>query len=153
MVGLLFTYSNEEKEGFTVCVPGASLPYDAETFDEIESSCIHTVPNLVAFVEECYRLLKPGGIAKLSAPHYRHDLAWQSPLTKRAVSELSLNFASKQWRELNKYSEVDLVCDFEVAGNFAIEQSYMQRSDDARGFMMKSYSNVIQAVIFTLTKK
>lgn len=149
-----FTYSEDKKEGFDSFVPLTTNSLGDESVDEISGDgVIEKVHSLIIFIEECYRLLKVGGIATFSSPHYASNLAWQSPLNVRGISELSLYFASKEWRKQSKYSEAMLICDFDVVGNFAIEQSCMQRSEDARSFWIQRYNNVAQAVIFTLTKR
>lgn len=153
MVKIYFTYGKDKKEEFDSLIPLTSQHLEHESVDEIEGSVIHQVKDLAAFIEECYRLLKKGGKATFTAPRYTHNLAWTSPLTVRAICEESLHFASKEWREVNKYSEIDLLCDFDIAVSFSIESSFMQRADDARGFMIKHYNNVVQALIFTLVKK
>ena len=150
---ILFTYGSETKEGFESVVPNTTALIPPDSVDEIEGSVIEKVPDLIKFIEECYRLLKIGGVAKFSSPHYASNLAWGSPLAKRGVSELTLNFASKDWRTQYKFTDAEVISNFEVVGNFAVEASCMQRSDDARGFWLRRYNNVAQAIIFTLTKK
>jgi hypothetical protein len=151
---IYFTYSKKEKEGFKSFVPLSTYMEPAESCDELEAEeVVEKVPSLVNFIVEAYRLLKVGGTLKVSAPHFASALAWQSPLTIRGISETSLYFASKDWRKQNNYTEKDLICDFDVVGNFAVEQSSMFRSDEARAFWMQRYNNVVQAVIFVLTKR
>lgn len=150
---ILFTYGFDTKEGFESIIPMTTSLIPPGTIDEIEGSVIEKVSDLIKFIEECYRLLKVGAVAKFSAPHYASNLAWGNPLAKRGVSELTLNFASKDWREQYKFTDAEVLCNFEVVGNFAVEASCMQRSDDARGFWLQRYNNVAQAIIFTLTKK
>lgn len=147
------TYDKTTKEGYEVMTPNGVFSLKEDSVDEIETNVLEKVPNLVTFIQECYRVLKTGSVMKVTAPYFMSSLAWASPLTVRGVSELTLNFASKEWRKQNNYSEFDIKCDFEVVGNFTVESTYMQRSDVTRGFWMKHYNNVVQAILFTLTKK
>jgi SAM-dependent methyltransferase len=154
MKKILFTLDTNVKEGFESFIPltTSQLPADSvETIDGV--NILEKIKDLPAFIDECYRLLVPGGIATFSSPHYASNNAWVSPLTVRAISEASLNFASKDWREQNKFTEVPMIANFEVAGNFAVEVEAMNRSEIARGFFMKHYNNVVRAVVLTLTKK
>lgn len=151
MVKVYYTYDTTEKEGFVCRTPNSFSENDS--VDEIEGNVIEKVPDLVQFIEECYRVLRVGGTAKFTAPYYTSALAWGSPLNIRGVSEATLNFASKDWRVANKYTEADVRCDFEVVGNFIVDQGYTQRADEVKSFWLKHYNNVAQAVIFTLTKK
>lgn len=151
---IYFTFANDQREGYEAKVPLTTADIPAESVEDIQGqNVLERLPRLQDFIEECYRLLKPGGVAIFSAPHFGSSHAWQSPLNIRGISELSLNFASKSWREQNKYSDTIVTCDFEVAGSFAVEQSFSCRSDEFRGFAMKHYNNVAQAILFTLTKK
>ena len=151
---IYFTYGTETREGLESRIPLMTKDIPADSVDEIQGeNVLEKVPDLIAFIDECYRLLRVGSKAIFSAPHYGHVVSWQSPLTKRAIGERSLNFADKTWREANKYTEAVVMADFEVAGQFAVEEACLQRSDDARFFWMQRYLNVAQAVLFTLTKR
>jgi len=151
---IYFTYGTETQEGSVTMVPLTTAHLPDESVDIIEGAgVIEKVKDLPKFIEECYRLLKVGGTAKFSSPHYASNNAWTSPLTLRGISESSLNFSSKEWRTQYKFTEIPMICDFEVVGSFSVEAECTQRSDIARNFWMHRYNNVVQAVIFTLTKK
>jgi hypothetical protein len=129
MTKILFTFGQDKKEGFDSIVPLTTKDFAAESVEAIEGpNVIEKVKDLPAFIDECYRLLKFGGTCTFTAPHYGSSNAWISPLTVRGISEATLNFASKAWREQTKFSDVTMLCDFEVFGNFAIEADYMNRS-------------------------
>jgi SAM-dependent methyltransferase len=154
VVKLYFTFGNETREGFESRVPGTTPPLDHESVDEIQGQdVLEKVPDLIVFIDECYRLLRPAGKCVFSGAHYGHARAWASPLNRRALSEQSLNFSSKDWREQNKYTEATCLSDFEVHVQFAVEDVCASRSDDAKAFWMQRYLNIAQAVLFTLTKK
>jgi len=62
----------------------ADLPFENERFDLVMSSCvIEHVPDKTAMVDECVRVLAPGGLLYLSAParfsvvHLTHDPHYQ----------------------------------------------------------------------------
>lgn len=151
---IYFTYNSDSREGFTSKVPLMTSDLAAESIEEIQGeNVLEKIPDLVAFVEECYRLLPKGGKAIFSSPYYASSRAWVSPITARGISEHTLAFADKTWRENNKYTERTILSDFEVTGSFAIEDECMQRSEDARRFWMARYLNVAQCVLFTLTKR
>lgn len=151
---IYFTYSADTKDGFIPQVPmTTSILTDASVAEIEGKNVLEKVPSLADFIEEVYRLLVPGGKATFTSPYYTTVAAWESPLTKRAISERSLNFASKEWRDTNKFIEVPMTANFEVNGQFAIEESCMQRSDEVRGFWLSRYNNVAQAVLLSLTKK
>lgn len=151
---LFFTYTNEVREGYESKVPLKTSDLENDSVDEIIGDYVlEKVSNLTLFIEECYRIIRKGGVVTFTSPYFSSSKAWVSPLTVRALSELSLNFADKNWREANKFSEVQIIADFEVVGSFAIEESGMQRAEEVRRFWMDKYLNVVQAVIFKLTKR
>jgi len=151
---IYFTYNNDTREGLESKVPLTTSTLEAESVDEIQGQYVlERVPCLISFIDECYRLLKKDGKCLFSGFHFGSSLAWQNPLNIRGLSELSLNFASKDWREKNKWTEASVMADFEVTGQFAVETSFMSRSEEARGYAMRHYNNVAQAILFNLVKK
>lgn len=149
-----FTYGNATKDGFVNHLPLTTNALADSSVTEICGDCvIDKVPDLVAFVEECYRILIPDGVATFTNPYYGSVHAWTNPLSVRGVCEATLNFASRDWREQYKFSDAIVRCDFEVAGNFAIAQECLTRADEAKQFWMQRYLNVVQSVILTLKKK
>lgn len=151
---IYFSYGSEIREGYESTLPSITSHLSNDSIEEIQGQdVLEKVPSLIRFIEECYRILKPEGKAIFSSPIYSSTKAWSSPLAIRGISEYTLNFSSKDWREQNKYTEAMILANFEVNGQVAIEQSYMQRSDEARAFGVKCYNNIAQALLFTLTKK
>lgn len=154
MVKLAFTYGTQPKEGFELCVPTVTTHLKDESVDEIVGDyVIEKVPNLILFIEECYRILRPGGKAVFTSPNAASSTAWISPLTVRGICESTLNFSSKDWREQYKFTDYTMRADFEVTGQFVVDQEALARSDEAKNFWLKRYMNVAQGIIFTLTKK
>ena len=151
---IFFTYTAEKKEGFESRVPGGTKDLEADSVDEIQAeNVLEKVDDIIVFIEECYRILRKDSKIIFSSPYYASSNAWTSPKTKRGICENSLVFASKVWREANKFSEADILADFEVTGQFAVEAEVTYRNVDVQAFWTKRYNNVAQAVLFTLTKK
>lgn len=148
-----FTYSSEPKEGFDLHSPDVFADLQNDSVDEISADCAHQVPDLIKFIDECYRVLKLDAKVILTCPHFTSMKAWISPLTKRALCEGSLNFCSKDWREKTKYTEATVLSNFEVAGDFAVADMAQLRSAETKGFWLQRYNNVIEALVLTLTKK
>lgn len=154
---IYFNYDRKEREGFEYVKPPSlkdeRLSDSEGSVEEITGELVlEKVHYLVSFIEECYRLLKPGGTATFTAPYYDAWQAWQDPRNIRGISQGSLNFASKTWREQNGCPDL-ATCDFEVGCNFAVDLSATQRSDAAREFWLARYKNVVQSIMFVLTKK
>lgn len=144
----------EDREGLVKYDPSGILTITDNSVDEIQGQDIlEKVPDLIDFIDECHRILKPGCKAMLTCPHFLSDGAWRSPLTIRALTPQSLNFADKNWREQTKYTEAEVTANFEVQGSFAMEPDVMNRAEEVRNFWMRRYANVAQALMFTLIKR
>lgn len=153
MSKIYLTYGTETREGFESRLPCYLFDLPDESVDEIAGEqVLEKIPDLVRFVEALYRVLKKDAIANFSSNHFANSKAWTSPLVVRGISEHTMNFASKAWREQYKYTEVIMRANFEVKGQFAVEEKCLARADEVRAFWMEKYLNVVQAVLFTLTK-
>lgn len=151
---ILFTFNDETRDGYESRNVNYLSDIEDESVDEIiGENVIEKIPDLVKFIDECYRILKFEGKAVFTSPYYASIRAWISPLNIRGVSEFSLNFSSKKWREDNKYTEAVVKADLEVGAQFMLEEAVMLRADEVKSFWMSKYSNVVQAVMFNLTKK
>lgn len=147
------TFGNDTKEGYVSHNPNYIGSLEPESVDEFSGrDVVEKVNDLYLFIEHCYRALKWGGTCSFVGQYYATQAAWTSPLVKRGISESSLNFSSKQWRDINNYSELDIIADFDVVGNFGLTDQTMCRSVEARQFQLTHYNNVVQQVLFTLTK-
>lgn len=70
----------------------AILPYDDGTVDMIHASHIFEhIKNLIPLVNECWRILKPGGTINISTPHVPHLEAFGDPTHVRF-------FTTDSWR-------------------------------------------------------
>jgi predicted SAM-dependent methyltransferase len=122
--------------------------------DEIYCShYIEHVTDLFKFMDECWRILKKGGKMTVISPYYNSVRAWMDPTHKRAISEFTFCYFNKEWRDREKLEHYDVYCDFDFTYGYAIEQMWMLRSEEARAFAMKHYTNVINDIIITLTKR
>jgi SAM-dependent methyltransferase len=133
-------------------------PFAAESVDEI--SCQHFiehVDDIVKFMDECWRILKPEAKMVVVAPYYANMRAWQDPTHKRAISESSFLYFNRQWRidtKLNEsYPYSTMKCDFDFTYGYNISNDWVNRSQEARDFAIKHYINVVNDVVVTLTKR
>lgn len=149
---IYYSYNKKEREGFVTKHPEEILLEEEGSVEEISGEdVLEKIPNLPLFFKECYRLLRPGGTAVFTSAYYNSYQAWADPRNIRGISQCSLNFASKIWREQNKCEDL-ADCNFDVAINFAVDRRASERSDVAKEFWLSFYSNVVQSVLFTLTK-
>jgi SAM-dependent methyltransferase len=129
-------------------------PIKSESVEEI--ICSHYVEhtsNLIAFMDEVYRILKPEGKIKVIAPYYTSIRCWQDPTHKRAISEATFLYFNKNWRDMNKLDHYDIKSDFDFTYGYDISADWASRSQEARDFAMKYYWNVINDIHVVLTKR
>jgi len=63
-------------------------PWPDNSFDKIYAIAIleHLRLNLLESINECWRILKPGGIIKIKLPFWNHDNCWADPTHTRGYS-------------------------------------------------------------------
>lgn len=91
---------------------------------------------LCAFMDECYRILKPGGAMTVIVPSGRSDRAFQDPTHRRFFVESSFAYFSKAWRDANGLGHYLCSCDFgtEVFPSIPNELSVLHPEAQARRF-------------------
>ena len=129
-------------------------PWKDGSVDEV--TCSHYVEHtidLIAFMNELYRILKPGAKATIVCPYYNSMRCWQDPTHKRAISEASMMYFNKGWRVLNKLEHYGIIADFDFSYSYAMDPIWAQKSEDARNFAIRHYMNVVNDIQFSLTKR
>lgn len=141
-------------------------PFKDNSIDAIFSS--HFVEHLdgherAKFMEECYRILKPGGKMRLIHPYGNSCRAVQDFTHKwPPIVQESYLYWNKNWRELNKLTHgyYDLKCDFNIPNIFYTWQTnggkapeWPNKNDEIRNFAITHYINVIADMVVDLTKQ
>lgn len=176
MVKLDLGGGQSPKEGFTNVdiFEGADVVHDLFTFpypfedgsaDEIHSShFIEHIPMeyvehngkrkdmLFAFVDECYRMLKPGGKLYLIFPCATSIRAFQDPTHRRFIPATTAYYFNKGWRQINKLDHYGAECDFEFQVGESVNGNWITRHQDAKVFAGSHYWNVVDDLHFILTK-
>ena len=107
---------------------------------------------LIAFMNELYRVLKPGAKCTIVAPYYTSIRCWQDPTHRRAISEATFLYFNKQWLITNKLDHYPIRADFEFQFGYLMRQDWAARSDEAKTFAIQHYSNAVNDLQVTLTK-
>lgn len=131
-------------------------PWPIESNSAEDIVCNHYVEHtsdLMKFMNEIYRILKPGGKVKFVAPYYNSVRCWQDPTHKRAISEASFLYFNKQWRETNKLDHYPINCDFDYTYGYDVNVLWANRSEEARNFAITHYMNVVNDIHVVLTKR
>jgi len=98
-----------------------NIPFDGVVFGEglvKEIYCSHFIEHigeeLIPFMEECYRVLEPGGTAHFEMPYYTSVRAWQDPTHKRPISEFTFHYFNKNWLKEQGIGHYNIKTDFKV---------------------------------------
>lgn len=101
-----------------------------------ETYCSHFVEHvtdLCGFMDELYRVLKPGATAYLVHPYQHNNRAWQDPTHVRALNEDSWFYFDAEWRAKMGLDYYPLSCDFEVVKvDYALSPEFAHMADDPK---------------------
>lgn len=131
--------------------------WDDDSVDEVR--CSHVVehltgPERIHFVNELYRVLKPGASAEIETPHWASaraygDLTHQWP----PVSEFWFFYLSREWRDEHaQHANDDYACDFQVSWGTTLHPHVKTRNQEFQQFATTFYREASQDMVATLTK-
>lgn len=158
-------------EGADIVHDLTKFPYPFEDNSVSEIVCSHFVEHLtgeqlIQFMNECYRILKPSnaslhqaateGILKITSPYYTSIRCWQDPTHKIAISESTFLYYNKKWREDNKLTHHDykkITCDFDYTYGYNVLHPWSTKNQEALQFAIQHYHNVVSDITIMLTKR
>ncbi len=106
-----------------------------------------------AFMDQCYRILVPGGKMTITVPYWTSWRAYyDSRIEWPPFCEQSFLYYNKTWRETNM-KELKLECDFDFTYGYVWSADTQSRSDESRSFWTAHYANAVDALQLMLTKK
>jgi SAM-dependent methyltransferase len=121
--------------------------------------CNHVVEHLTAqqrvhFVNELYRVLKPGGKATIITPHWAStrafgDLTHQWP----PVCEMWYFYLKKEWRDSQAPHNTEYTCDFDATWGYSLNQAIRSRNLDYQQYAVQWFKEAAEDLITTLTKR
>lgn len=132
-------------------------PIDDETVDEIV--CNHFLEHLtgrqrIAFMEECYRILKPEAKLIVVTPYWSSMRAVQDPTHQwPPVCEASYLYFNREWREKNKLQHYGINCDFDYTYGYALDSDLLPRNLEWQQFAVKHYIQSVNDLQATLIKR
>ncbi len=102
------------------------FPWPLETSSVENAHCSHYVEHtpmdigdgrdgLIAFMNELYRVCKPGALVEILHPYGKSERAFQDPTHRRFIVAPTWNYFNRAWREANRLDHYPITCDFEVA--------------------------------------
>lgn len=129
-------------------------PFADNSVEEVNiSHYIEHTSDLIKFMNELHRILKPGAKAQIVAPYYSSMRAWQDPTHVRAISEATFLYFNQQWLRDNKLDHYAVTADFDFSYGYAFYPEWVARSEEARAFAIKHYNNAISDISVMLTKR
>jgi SAM-dependent methyltransferase len=131
-------------------------PWKDGEVEEVHASHVvehFTAPQRIHFVNELFRVLKPGGKASVIVPHWAScraygDLTHQWP----PVSEFWFYYLSKEWRAVNAPHNDGYTCDFQAVWGYGLSPALSTRNEEYRQFAVANYKEAITDIMATLTK-
>lgn len=108
---------------------------------------------LILFMDEVYRILKPGGKIKIVAPYYTSIRCWQDPTHRRAIGDATFLYFNKGWREINKLDHYGIRSDFDFVYGYEMNAQWAMKHEEARNFGITHYNNIINDIQVVMTKR
>lgn len=124
----------------------------SETFQEFKDKLLESKDGFIEFVDECYRILKPGGKLTLIAPYYAGFRAFGDPTHERYMCDWSFNYFNKAWRQLMNINHYDIKADFDLKYSYLITNEMTLKSEEVRNKAFTHDLNVIEDIIVEFTK-
>ncbi len=139
-------------------------PIESDIIDEI--NCSHFIehiphdiknPNdsrdgLIQFVDEMYRILKPGGKVFIDCPYYTSMRAFGDPTHVRYIAEFSFYYFNREWIETNKLEHYNIKSNFDMKYSYLITNELSLRSEEVRNKAFQHDWNAIDDIIVELIK-
>lgn len=97
---------------------------------------------LFAFMDECWRILKPDCWMEIVVPSGRSDRAFQDPTHRRFFVPTTFAYFNAEWRKVNKLDHYRVRCNFgsEIGHTLPAEETL--RSNEAQAMRFMHYWNV-----------
>jgi len=135
----------------------APWPFGDDSVDEARSTHFleHlTGPQRVAFMDELWRVLKPGAECQIVVPYWSsmravQDYTHQWP----PLCEASFLYFNKGWRAQNKLDHYAVKCDFDFTYGYVLAPHLLTRAEEYRTFAVGNYLNAVSDLQVTLTKR
>ena len=135
--------------------PEVDIVLDLEKFpwmqfadDSIEEVCsshyVEHVPDLIAFMDEVWRVCKDGALVTIVAPYYSSIRATQDPTHKNFISENTWLYFSRTWRDGAKMGHYPIKSNFSVVKTiYFYSKGWKEKPEEEREFARQHFVNVV----------
>lgn len=150
---------NVEHKGIKVVTDLTQVwPWRDNTVDEIYSRYLinyFTPEQRIHFMNEAYRVLKPGANMRIITPHWASNRAF-ADITQAwpPVAEEWMFHLSKKWRDDNAYwsSNAGYKCDFTFTVGYTLHPTLVSRNMEYQTHAVQFWKEAAQDMVATLTK-
>lgn len=133
---------------------------DDPQFDDCEVEeifCSHFVEHigdeLIAFMDEAHRVLKPGRLFRIRCPYYTSIRAVQDPTHKRFISEAMFQYFSAEGRKRLGMDHYPIKADFDVQEmRFHFPEEMQHIPEDERKYLLQHCWNTAADIEVLLRK-
>lgn len=149
--------SRELTQAYKVDLERFPWPWENDSIEALR--CSHYVehcPDLVAFMNECHRILTPGGELYIRCPYQHSDAAWQDPTHVRALNMKSWDYYDSQLRAGLGDGYAGITADFEITNLEAFARPGVAEQFGDEGippWLIEFGVNVIEEIAVTLKKR
>jgi hypothetical protein len=97
---------------------------------------------LFAFVDECYRILKPDAWMHVIVPSGRSNRAFQDPTHRRFFMQETFLYFNAEWRRINSLDHYRAKCNFGFDTGFSLPQEESLRAAEVQQARFQNMWNV-----------
>ena len=105
---------------------------DLTSFGQLSRQDMIGQDMFLAFFDECYRVLCPGGKITLVWPALQSSRAFQDPTHRRFIPVETMNYLNADWRRARNLSHYLVVCDFRIVFPVPTKQQLWNVDHDFR---------------------
>lgn len=164
-----------KKDGFTgvdaIAFDGVDVVHDVRTRwpwedqSVSEVHCSHFLEHLnagerVFFMNELWRVMKPGAKAAIITPHWSSNRAYGDPTHQwPPVAEMFYYYLDPTWRAANaphtdiKHNPSGFSCHFDCTWGYGLHQSILARNTEFQQFAINFYKEAAQDLHATITRR
>lgn len=148
--------SREMGQQFKVDLTVFPWPWEDSSVDALR--CSHYVEHcadLIGFMNECHRVLVPGGELWIECPYQHSDAAWQDPTHVRALNLKSWHYYDAQLRAGLGSEYAAITADFEILETVALINPEVaeQYGNEIPPWILHHGVNVIEGMSVLLKKR
>lgn len=103
-----------------------------------------------AFFDECYRILKPGGVMTVVCPSVKSTRAFWDPTHRRFIDQMTFFYLYREWRVSQKLDHYKVECNFAGNVNPTVDENHTLKSADRQAFEFRHYWDVVYDWVVTL---